>query len=220
MIDQGGTPTRRTMLVGTGIVLGATAAGLIPGHGRSAILPPTPTQTAGPFYPPTLPADMDADLVRLSGRGGEAMGTVSQLTGRVLNIHGEPLPDSLIDIWQCDANGRYIHPADRGPRARDQGFQGFGRTRTGSDGGYRFRTIRPVPYGSRTPHIHFAVRAPGHRVLVTQMYVKGEERNSRDFLFRRLAEAERTRLLVDFRPAPDTEDAALAGRFDLVLVPD
>ncbi|MGF1663441.1 MAG: response regulator, partial [Kineosporiaceae bacterium] len=105
-----------------------------------------------------------------------------------------PVVDSLVDIWQCDALGRYRHPRDPGPR--DEGFQGYGRVRTNGDGAYRFRTIRPVPYPGRTPHIHFAVTVPGGTPWTTQMYVAGEPLNERDFLLAQVRDpAARARLL-------------------------
>ena len=109
-----------------------------------------------------------------------------------------------------------MHPGDRrGPR--DPGFQGFGRTLTDGGGGYAFRTIRPVAYAGRTPHIHFKVLRGSDEVLTTQMYVAGEPQNTRDGLYRRLGSDERERVTVELRPAPELESGALTGRFDLVL---
>ncbi len=201
--------------------LGASAVWAIAAAGRPAAaeeLPATPAQTAGPFYPPVLPADIDDDLVRLAGMDAQALGTVTHVRGRVLDRLGRPLAGAAVEIWQCDADGRYLHPGDRGAAPRDPRFQGYGRATADAGGGYRFRTIRPVPYGGRTPHIHFAVAAPdGHR-LVTQVYVAGEPRNETDFVLRKLRDpAERARLLVALRPAPEIETGALAGTFDLVL---
>jgi protocatechuate 3,4-dioxygenase beta subunit len=121
-----------------------------------------------------------------------------------------------VEIWQCDAMGRYRHPGDdRGPM--DEGFQGFGRVLTGADGAYRFRTIRPVAYPGRTPHIHFAVLAPGLRRFITQMYIEGEPGNARDFLLNSVRDPEaRARLIVPLPPSAE-EPGALAGRFDIVL---
>jgi protocatechuate 3,4-dioxygenase beta subunit len=96
----------------------------------------------------------------------------------VLGLDGRPLPDAVVEIWQCDSRCRYLHPGDRGG-PRNGAFQGYGRIRTGADGAYRFRTIRPIAYPGRTPHIHFAVAAPGRKALITQMYVAGEPLNAR-----------------------------------------
>src|SRR3954465_5918315 len=94
-----------------------------------------------------------------------------------------PLSGATVENWQCDAHGRYLHPADTGKRPRDSAFQGYGRMTSGADGAYRFRTIRPVAYPGRTPHIHFAVSPPGRRQLITQMYVAGEPQNQSDSLY-------------------------------------
>lgn len=125
-----------------------------------ALLPGTPAQTAGPFYPPVLPLDDDADLTRVEGTPGQADGRITDLAGRVLDNSGRPLSGVRVEIWQCDANGRYRHPAERGSAPIDPCFQGHGRTVTDSLGRYWFRTIRPVPYPGRTPHIHAAVLPP------------------------------------------------------------
>jgi protocatechuate 3,4-dioxygenase beta subunit len=131
---------------------------------------------------------------------------------------GRPLPGILVEIWQCDANGRYLHPADPGRRPRDPLFQGYGRTLTDAAGSYRFRTIRPVAYPGRTPHIHFRLSRDGGELLTTQMYVAGEPLNERDFLLNAVRDlAARARLLVELAPANDIESGALAGRFEIVL---
>ena len=117
----------------------------------------------------------------MTGEAARAMGQVVHVEGRVLDAAGAPLPGAEIEIWQCDVQGIYRHPRDEESRAaRDSGFQGRGRTITDAAGRYRFRTIRPVPYAGRTPHIHFKVEPAGGSELVTQMYVFGEERNAQD----------------------------------------
>lgn len=194
------------------------AAALAPFLGTaSARVMPTPPQSRGPFYPDRMPLDQDNDLTRLMPADGDAArGEVTDLTGRVLDLDGTPVREALVEIWQCDANGRYIHSADRGGRPRDPGFQGYGRATTGADGGYRFRTIRPVPYPGRAPHIHVAVTAPGRRPLVTQLYVEGAPENARDFLRGLLSADELAAVTVPFRPAGDGS-GLLAARFDIVL---
>lgn len=183
---------------------------------RAATLSPTPAQTEGPFYPVELPPDTDWDLLRLAGSDHQALGTVTYVSGRILDRSGRPVPGMRVEIWQCDAKGRYRHPGDaRGPR--DDGFQGFGRVVTDADGGYRFRTIRPVPYPGRTPHIHFAVLPPQAPRLVTQMYVAGEPLNERDFVLNKIPDGEaRARLIVALEPSGE-EAGALQGHFDIVL---
>src|SRR5919108_3988550 len=132
----------------------ATAGGLL----RPAFaLAPTPRQTKGPFYPLTLPLDKDNDLVRVQGSAQPALGTVTHVAGRVLDLNGRPVAGARVEIWQCDGNGRYHHVDDRNPAVEDEGFQGYGQMMTDADGAYRFRTIKPVPYPGRTAHIHFAI---------------------------------------------------------------
>jgi protocatechuate 3,4-dioxygenase beta subunit len=178
----------------------------------------TPRQTAGPFYPTKLPPDIDNDLVVLRGSAARAEGIVTHVMGRVLGIDGRPIPNPTVEIWQCDARGRYLHPDDTGGRPRDSAFQGYGRAVSDADGAYRFRTIKPVPYPGRTPHIHFAVEAPGRRELVTQMYVAGEPLNERDGLYRQIRDLrQRAAVTVRLEPANGIEAGAIAGRFDITL---
>jgi protocatechuate 3,4-dioxygenase, beta subunit len=186
---------------------------------RAALLPPTPGQIAGPFYPLALPADSDNDLVHVAGRQAAATGTVTYVTGRVLDPTGRPASGARVEIWQCDANGRYHYVNDeRAEPPLDQNFQGYGRTVTDERGGYRFRTIRPVPYPGRTPHIHFAVSAIGLPQFVTQMYVAGEPGNERDGVLLGVRDpVARARLIVPLQPARGVESEALAGTFDIVL---
>jgi len=206
--------SQRRRLLAAGL---AAATGTVLPKSLSAALVPTPWQTPGPFYPLRLPLDSDTDLVQVAGRGQAAAGTVAHVFGRVLDAAGRPLAGARVEIWQCDASGRYHHPGDRGGRA-DPNFQGYGRTAVGDDGAFRFRTIKPVPYPGRAPHIHFAISGRGLDGLTTQMYVAGEALNARDGLLNRVRDpAARARLIVALEPAPDVEPGALAGRFDIVL---
>jgi protocatechuate 3,4-dioxygenase beta subunit len=192
------------------------AAVVLPGAAWAELVA-TPRQSTGPFYPVKLPLDSDNDLVSVAGRPEPAAGQVTHVFGRVLDPDGHPVAGAEVEIWQCDAAGFYHHPGDRGGRA-DPNFQGFGRMAVDGEGAYRFRTIRPVPYPGRTPHIHYAVKGPGFETLVTQMYVAGEALNERDGLFNRIRDPdERASVLVTLEPAPDVEAGALAGRFDLVI---
>lgn len=209
-------PGRRRLLLAAA---GLAAAGL-PGVGTAKTLFATPQQSRGPFYPDRMPQDQDNDLTRLMPPGEPhkpgADGEITDLTGQVLDPNGAPVPDALVEIWQCDANGRYAHSGDRGGLPRDPGFQGYGKTLAGADGGYRFRTIKPVPYPGRAPHIHVAVTAPGARTLVTQLYVEGAPENARDFLRRHLSPTEQAAVTVPFAPAADGS-GLLTARFDIVL---
>lgn len=170
----------------------------------------TPRQTEGPFYPtPAMRfSDADNDLVRIKGREQAAAGEVVVVKGRVLAGPGKPIAGARVEIWQCDANGRYLHPGDSGGVARDPGFQGFGHLVTGIDGGYAFRTIRPVPYPGRTPHIHVKVWHRG-RELTSQLYVAGHPSNARDFLFSRLTVAEQAAVSMVFVAGADGPEATI-----------
>ena len=209
------TATRRLVLAGGFAAAAAASAG---GRLLASSFPATPYQGAGPFYPRILPLDSDNDLVAVAGRGDAAAGTVSHVMGRVLDLSGKPLGDMTVEIWQCDARGIYHHPRDPGAGAADANFQGYGRTVTDESGRYRFRTIEPVPYPGRTPHIHFAVSGQGSKGLTTQMYIAGHPMNERDFVLRAIPEgAARESLLVAFEPADDIEPGAKLARFDIVL---
>ena len=176
----------------------------------------TPRQAAGPFYPIDWSGDADADLVRVAGAAAQAQGQVTHLRGRLLAADGSTLAGARIEIWQCDALGVYRHPRDREAR-RDPGFQGRGRMLVGSDGRYAFRTILPVPYPGRTPHIHVLVSAPDRQELVTQLYLDGEAGNGRDGIFRRLDAAAREAVLLRPVPADRVEPGALLAERDIVL---
>lgn len=170
-------------------VIGAAGLVFTSSAGAAAVL--TPRQTAGPFYPRQKPADQDQDLTRIAERSGRAQGEVIELSGRVFMASGKPLQRGLVEIWQANALGRYAHPGDPGGTESDPNFQGFGKVRTGADGAYRFRTVKPGDYalggGSRrAPHVHFLVLDAGGRELTTQMYFPGEALNASDWLYTRL----------------------------------
>ena len=210
--------TSRRALVRSGAIAGTLGVAFACSAGRAlAELVATPRQTSGPFYPVELPLDADNDLVQVAGRPQQAAGQVLHLFGRVLDPDGRALAGAEVQIWQCDAQGYYHHPRDRGGRA-DPNFQGFGATRTDAQGAYRFRTLRPVPYTGRTPHIHVAVLGDEFDTLITQMYLRGEPLNERDGLFRSIRDpAQRERVLVALEPAPEMEPGAQTGTFDLVI---
>jgi protocatechuate 3,4-dioxygenase beta subunit len=206
---------RRRLLVGAGTVL-ALAGGRA--SSTLAALATTPRQTTGPFYPVELPLDRDNDLVRFGGAAQQAQGQITHVFGRVLDRDARPIRGARIEIWQCNAFGRYHHPRDTRDAPLDPGFQGYGETVSAADGAYRFRTIRPVPYPGRTPHIHFAVTAPGMERLVTQMYVAGEPGNARDGLYNSIRDpAARAALTVALAPAAELESGAIGGTFDIIL---
>ena len=216
--DTGGLRTarvaRRQLLAAA---LAGTALAGVPwrAEAQSAGRIATPRQTEGPFYPDRLPADDDNDLVSVKGQSGIARGEILLLAGTVTDLAGKPLGGARVEIWQCDAGGRYHHSRDSSGVAPDPNFQGWGQFVSAADGEYRFRTIRPVPYPGRTPHIHFKVSGKAIPVLVTQMYVEGEPGNARDGVFASLDARERAAVTVRLDKAPDGR--ALITRYEIVL---
>jgi protocatechuate 3,4-dioxygenase beta subunit len=198
-------------------IVALTIASLLAGAAWAASLEPTPEQTAGPFYPSVLPDDRDADLLVIMGRAARAQGTVLHLAGRVTDTSGAPVADALVEIWQSDVYGRYLPPKDGAPGQRDPNFQGYGQARTDAAGAYKFRTIRPVPYQSRPPHIHFQVTHARFRALVTQMYVVGDAGRENPAYFG--GQKVRDALSVTLSSADGAEPGALSARFDIVLMP-
>lgn len=178
--------SRRAFVSGS---LGATAL-LASGAGAQDLIAPTPEQALGPFYPTGYGGEDDADLTMLKGHAQRALGQVVEISGRVLDRYGQPMSGAKIELWQANAAGRYAHVNDVSTGALDPNFQGVARLTTGRSGEWRIRTIKPrfydTPLGLRTPHIHFDVQGPAHR-LVTQMYFDDEpEQNARDFVYSEL----------------------------------
>ncbi len=203
---------RRKLLAAS---LAGAALASLPWRASAQTRVATPRQTAGPFYPRQFPADGDNDLVAVKGRSGLAKGELLLLSGAVMDVSGRPLAGARVEIWQCNAFGRYHHPGDGSSAPLDPNFQGWGEFVTEADGGYRFRTIKPVPYPGRTPHIHFRISGRAVPELVTQMYIAGEPGNERDGLYGWLEPSARAAVTVRLDRAPDGK--ALAGRFDIVL---
>lgn len=178
----------------------------------------TPRDSEGPFYPHDheFMDDRDNDLVRIIGNDDTSLGQILHLEGTVRDRSGASIEGVLVEIWQCDANGRYLHPADQSrSRPRDDRFQGYGRTITDAEGRYSFRTIKPVPYPGRTPHIHMKIHNPRDgSVLTTQMYVAGELQNNRDFLYQRMSKAERRAATATLRASADN---TFRAEFNIVI---
>jgi protocatechuate 3,4-dioxygenase beta subunit len=218
--------TRRSLLRGSGL---AGLGLLLPGCAARSVqqrssttataqaLTRTPSQTEGPFYPTHLPLDTDNDLVVVND-GASAAGEITHLSGRILDLSGQPIRNALVEIWQVDRNGAYLHEGSMNRERRDADFQGFGRFCTGAGGEYYFRTIKPVPYPGRTPHIHFAVKLAGRPKWTTQCYVEGHPGNERDGIWRGIREpAQRAAVTVAFAPIPGSPAGELAARFDIVM---
>lgn len=180
----------------------------------------TPAQTEGPFYPDKLPLDTDNDLLIINDTITPAVGEVTHLTGKVSDLRGNPIRNAVVEVWQCDANGVYLHTRDSGPKTdkQDKHFQGFGRFVTSSTGEYYFRTIKPVPYPGRTPHIHVKVKRGGKELLCTQCYIDGHPGNERDGIWRGIrGEKARKAVTIAFAPMKNSNIGELAARFDVVL---
>jgi protocatechuate 3,4-dioxygenase beta subunit len=178
----------------------------------------TPRQTEGPFYPDKLPLDTDNDLLIINDAITPAVGKITHLSGRILDAEGKPVRNALVEIWQVDGKGVYIHSRDASRKKGDKNFQGFGRFLTGTKGEYYFRTIKPVPYPGRTPHIHFKIKKGGKELLTTQCYVKGEAGNRRDFILQGIKDAKaRDSVIIDFAPLKESRIGELTAKFDIVL---
>ena len=147
--------------------------------------------TDGPFYPPRAWreqwTDWDADLSRVQRDGrtlvarGEHLGLELQLA----DANGRVVDGAEVEIWQCDVLAAYRHPGVRLVAGQyDEGFQGFGASRSERDGRLRFRSIQPVPYPGRTPHIHIKLRHASFGELTSQLFIAGDPGNARDFLWR------------------------------------
>lgn len=211
--------TRRHLLAGS--ACGAAALCLpelwLPGA-FAAELTKTPAQTEGPFYPDKLPLDTDNDLIVVNEKLTPAVGTITHLTGKILNANGEPLRNAVVEIWQCDNNGAYLHSGSDNGKKRDGNFQGFGRFLTGTTGEYYFRTIRPVAYPGRTPHIHFKIKQGNKDLLITQLYVQDDPGNERDGIYRNIRDAKlRAAITSPFVPVKNSKIGELAANFDVVL---
>lgn len=177
----------------------------------------TPAQTEGPFYPDKLPLDTDNDLLIINDGITPAVGEISWVSGRILSERGEPIRNALVEIWQCDASGAYLHSGTSNKEKQDKNFQGFGRFLTGSSGEYLFRTIKPVPYPGRTPHIHYAVKTRGREKFTTQCYIEGHPGNAKDGIWKNLNEKGRRAVTVPFAPVKGSKAGELAAKFDIVL---
>ena len=172
---------------------------------------PTPSQTEGPYYPVAVPTDSDFDLLK-NGNLNYGKGLAAWVQGVVTDLDGKPVSGAQVEIWQADADGHYDHPRDGSKN--DPAFQAFGKVVVGADGAYRFRTIKPVPYTGRTPHIHFKVKLGSRELLTTQLYVEGDPGNAGDFLWRSLRDnADRAALTVPFAHTAD----GLAAQFSIVV---
>lgn len=186
----------------------------------------TLTETTGPGPAWTELSVDDADLTTNCGTGGEAIGQRSIITGRVVDEDGVALPDTLVEIWQANACGRYFHWRETAfPAPLDPNFLGVGQCRTNRDGEYRFLTVKPGPYpwgnhpnAWRPAHIHFSLMGPAVATrLVTQMYFPDDPLFDLDPIFRSVPEHARGRLIASYDHSVTVENWALGYRWDIVL---
>lgn len=187
------------------LIIGATAGSWLAASAHAqktegSMLRLTPRQTEGPYYPVREPADADHDLLRNGGRQ-YAKGRAAWVEGVVVDRAGKPLKGGVMEIWQCDENGHYDHPADGSKMDAD--FQGFGRVTLDGEGRFKFRTIRPAPYVGRTPHIHAKIKLGKQELLTTQLYVQDDPGNARDGIWRRMSEPDRALVTAPFLPGAD-----------------
>ncbi len=188
------------------------------------LLPHSLSELTGPALGHEAVRENQMDLTRQ--HPGEPLGERIIVSGRVLDEDGRPVPDTLIEIWQANAAGRYIHVADQHPAPLDPNFTGAGRCVTNSNGEYRFVTIKPGAYpwrnhhnAWRPAHIHLSLFGPSFLTrLVTQMYFPGDPLLALDPIFQTIPnEKARQRLVSSFDIETTQPDWALGYRFDIVL---
>ncbi len=178
----------------------------------------TSALTEGPFYPDKLPLDTDNDLLILNDSITPAVGEITHLSGRLLSRSGEPIRNAFVEIWQVDNAGAYLHSGTSNSEKRDTNFQGYGRFLTDAKGQYYFRTIKPVAYPGRTPHIHFGISQNGRRIFTTQLLVNGHPQNEKDGVFRTIQDPQaRQTVMADFKPLAGSKIGELVADFDVIL---
>ena len=177
------------------------------------------TQTdSRPFLSRQTSLDTDNDLLTINDTITPAVGDITWLSGRILDSRGEPISNALVEIWQVDNNGAYLHSRTNNKEKRDTNFQGFGRFLTGSSGEYLFRTLKPVPYPGRTPHIHFAVKLKGRDKFTTQCYIKGNAGNQRDGVLRGIRDPKQlASVMVPFEPLQNSKIGELSAHYDIEM---
>jgi protocatechuate 3,4-dioxygenase alpha subunit len=181
----------------------------------------TPSQTVGPFFHFALPS-ADFEVLVTDKTKGERI----QLTGRVIDGDGVPVPDALVEIWQANADGRYDHADDQQDKPVDPAFHGWGRSATDKEGRFRFTTIKPGPVPGpgntlQAPHVNVTLFARGMlRHLVTRLYFEDEKLNADDPILARIAEPERRNTLIAKRKGKDGPfefDIVIQGKGETVF---
>jgi protocatechuate 3,4-dioxygenase, beta subunit len=194
---------------------------------RPLVPPPlTLSERTGPGPALATEVESDADLTRNAGTAGTAIGERIIVTGVLRNADGDPVPDAVIEIWQANAAGRYLHDEDRHDAPLDPHFTGVGTCLTGADGTYRFVSVRPgaYPWGNhpnawRPAHIHLSIHGPSiYDRLVTQMYFPGDPLQELDPIFNAVPDpAARARLVARYAHDVTEPGRALGFRFDVRL---
>jgi protocatechuate 3,4-dioxygenase beta subunit len=164
-----------------------------------------------------LPVDRDADLTLVDGAAGPAAGEPLLLDGQLLTVDGEPVEGAVVEIWQTDDAGVYLHPQDPGFAARDTSFQGYGESVTDEAGAWSFRTILPEVYGGRPRHIHAKVRIEGETVLTTQIYFSGGDIPNEGTV--EVAGAVTDALTIEALADVDAGDEAVLRASHLIVIP-
>jgi protocatechuate 3,4-dioxygenase beta subunit len=188
------------------------------------IIPQTLSEITGPVYGHEMIRPTDHDLTRQ--HEGEAIGERIIVAGRVLDEDGRPVPNTLVEIWQANAAGRYVHALDQHPAPLDPNFTGAGRVVTDEEGRYRFLSVKPGPYpwrnhhnAWRPAHIHFSLFGPSFLTrLVTQMYFPGDPFFPYDPIFQSVTDERAQQRMISRFDLDLTEPEWATGyRFDIVL---
>lgn len=210
--------------------MAAASAGFsLPGYLAEA-LTLSPIVTQGPYYPlaDDIPLDKDNDLVHLTDHLTDATGTVSYITGRVLDASGNPVKNALVECWHADHEGDYLYSTGTGRNsACDPHFAGFGQFLTGSSGYFKFRTIKAGLYTGRTRHYHWGVTLPGRSTRActqtgwneTAYANNGTQwatQNSNDNVFASLTAAQKAAILLNFSAVPGTTTGEVYTNWDFV----
>ncbi len=177
----------------------------------------TPPQGEGPYYTVEKPDDRDNDLTVVPWADAPPSGDVLEFSGTVYDANGWPVPGVLIEIWQTDASGVYLHPNDRGTNSRDPNFQFYGEALTDEEGRYEFRTILPGHYEPRPRHIHVKIKFEGRELLTTQFYFTNDPTLSDEAMFGQVGEAGR-HLVIALEESQDSQGKPiLVGSRDVIL---
>lgn len=187
------------------------------------VIPQTMTELAGPAFGSAWVSDRDNDLTRQ--HAGEPIGERIIVTGRILDEGGSGVPNTMVEIWQANAAGRYRHEVDQHPAPLDPNFTGAGRFVSDAQGRYRFTTIKPGPYPVtglqnvwRASHIHLSVFGPSFLTrLVTQMYFPGDPLLDGDTIYNTAPASSRNTMVAALDWSETRSEWAIAYRFDIVL---